>query len=201
MTWHRLGLLRGVGQVVLPCRSGMPESLLLFSPEVSAWGSYLLCSQEVQESKSPEVGDRKSLCKNSLHMSFRGAAGDEEPRSGPGSIQGEIPRCARNDTLNQVFAEAPRGLPSSDEEGLGVVGLCILRAHFAFACNWVSDIEKWRNKARMFMKTKDRPANQPPLIQGGESSRLAPLLGSGGVGGGATLRPLRALRLGVKPDI
>ena len=108
MTWHRLELFRGVGQVALPCRSGMPESLLLFSPEVSAWGSYLLCSQEVQESKSPEVGDRKSLCKNSLHMSFRGAAGDEEPRSGPGSIQGEIPRCARNDTLNQVFAQAPR---------------------------------------------------------------------------------------------
>ena len=48
------------------------------------------------------------------------------------------------------------GLPSSDEEGLGVVGLCILRAHFAFACNWVSDIEKWRNKARMYMKTKNK---------------------------------------------
>ena len=55
------------------------------------------------------------------------------------------------------------GLPSSDEEGLGVVGLCILRAHFAFACNWVSDIEKWRNKARMYMETKDRRSNRPPL--------------------------------------
>jgi len=47
------------------------------------------------------------------------------------------------------------GLPSSDEEGLGVVGLCILRAHFALVGNWVSEIEKWRNKARMSMKTKE----------------------------------------------
>ena len=37
-----------------------------------------------------------------------------------------------------------------------MVGLCILGAHFAFVRNEVSDIEKWRNKARMSMKTKDK---------------------------------------------
>jgi len=92
----------------LPCGSGMPVTPPLSSSVVPAFGSCLLCSQEVERSKGREVGDRKSLCKSSFHMSFRGAAGDDESRSGPGNIQGEIPRCARNDTLNQVFTQAPK---------------------------------------------------------------------------------------------
>ncbi|SPE33769.1 hypothetical protein SBA2_800024 [Acidobacteriia bacterium SbA2] len=38
-------------------------------------------------------------------MSFRGAAGDEESRTGLKDTQGEIPRFARNDTLNQIFTQ------------------------------------------------------------------------------------------------
>ena len=47
---HRLELLCGVGRAVSSCRLGMPESSLLFS--VPAWGSFLLCSQEVEGSKT-----------------------------------------------------------------------------------------------------------------------------------------------------
>ena len=42
----------------------------------------------------------KSLCENSFLLSFRGAEGDEESRSVIENIQSEIPRFARNDTLN-----------------------------------------------------------------------------------------------------
>ena len=133
---HRLDLLCGVGQAVLPCRSGMPESTLLFS--VPAWGSFLWCSQEVLESKSPEFGDRKSLRKNSYGMSFRAAAGDEESRSGPGNIQGEIPRCARNDTLNQVFTRAPKAGKTTRAGG-----------------RKAATPQNRESNARMFIKTKE----------------------------------------------
>jgi hypothetical protein len=39
-------------------------------------------------------------------LSFRGAAGDEESRSAIENIQSEIPRFARNDSLNQVLTQA-----------------------------------------------------------------------------------------------
>ena len=48
-------MFRGAGQEVSPCRSGMPESPLLFSPEVSACGSFLLRSQEVKKFQSQSV--------------------------------------------------------------------------------------------------------------------------------------------------
>jgi len=41
--------------------------------------------------------------------SFRGATGDEESRSALENIQSEIPRFARNDSLNQVFTQTPWG--------------------------------------------------------------------------------------------
>ena len=46
-----------------------------------------------------------SLCGNSFALSFRGGAGDEESRSALENTQSEIPRFARNDSLNEVFTE------------------------------------------------------------------------------------------------
>jgi hypothetical protein len=44
------------------------------------------------------LGPQESLCENSVLMSFRGAAGDEESRSALENIQSEILRCAQDDS-------------------------------------------------------------------------------------------------------
>ena len=186
----------------------MPESPLLLLSAVPACGSSFQRGREVKESRSGRpIVDRYRRARAPGRKALRarpslGSASCRLQNRGNKArmLMKTKDRRGNRPPLLIQGGEFP-GSPLQLRRGEGVVGLCILRAHFTFVYNWVSDIEKWRNKARMFMKTKDRPANQPPLIQGGESSRLAPLLGSGGVGGGATLRPLRALRLGVKPDI
>ena len=48
---------------------------------------------------------------NDVHgVIFGGAAGDEESRSAPKNIQSKIPRCARNDGLDEVRAQTLQGI-------------------------------------------------------------------------------------------
>jgi len=44
-------------------------------------------------------------------LSFRGAASDEESRTAFENIQSEIPRFARNDSLNEVVTQTLVGEP------------------------------------------------------------------------------------------
>ena len=67
----------------------------------------------------------RSLCGNLFLLSFRGAEGDEESRSALDTIQSEIPRCARNDSPNQVFTRTP--WPSRGNENRRELSISVMR--------------------------------------------------------------------------
>ena len=116
----------------------MPGSPLSFSSAVPACGSFLLRSQEVQETKSRRVGDQTPaasiVCPQSgkrLRAFFKIAPQSSFPR--------------RRESI--VPAMGPHSPALAEDKFLGDD----------------VDSQNRRNKARMYMKTKDRLGNRPPL--------------------------------------
>jgi len=120
-------LLGGVGQAGLACRSGMPESPLLFS--VPACGSFLLRSQVVHESTSPGVGDQKPTARPEPHSGRRRTV---LLKIAP---QSSFPR-RRESTVPRM---GPRSPAFAEDKFRGDDG----------------GFQNWGNKARMYMKTRD----------------------------------------------
>jgi len=151
--------------VVLPCRSGMPESPLLFS--VPACGSYLLCSQKVEGSKARagrQMGRWADGCR--VVGGARSAQGRADSRAIVGRRRTALLKIAprssfprrRESTLPMTMGPRLRGDDINPQMG---------PRSPAFAEDKFrgddGDIQNRGNKARMCMKTKDRRGNRPPL--------------------------------------
>ena len=166
-------MLCGVGQVVLPCRSGMEESPLLFS--VPAWGSFVLCSQEVEESRSPGVGAQEPTARLGQHSRRRRtvllkiAPQSSFPRRRESTVPTMNPRSPENHAWTRHSRASGNPLHRKWTPAFaGVTTRMIFirsdgrKAHDnspAFAedkfCGDYIDLQNREKKARMSMKTKD----------------------------------------------